>query len=255
MAFTGKVVLVTGAASGIGANTAIKFSELGASVVLVDCDANKLTDVAGEIRASKNTELLEIVADVTNDTERIINETILKFGKLNVLVNCAGIGGTNKEVLGSLETFDTVLEVNLRSVLALTKMAVPHLEQTKGNIVNVSSILGCMASNGYTAYALSKAGIDHFTRCAAVELAPKGLRVNAVKPGLIRTPIWHKGRSATDVEKIDQVLDERCKAQPVTRIGVVGDVTNAILFLADDAASFITGNLMYVDGGRHLVKF
>lgn len=255
MAFTDKVVLVTGAASGIGANTAIKFSELGASVVLVDCNANNLKDVVATIRAAGGSEPLEIVADVTKETERIIKETINKFGKLNVLVNCAGIGRTNGEVFGSLETFDTVLEVNLRSVLALTKLAVPHLEATRGNIVNVSSILGCMAHDEYTAYALSKAGIDHFTRCAAVELAPKGLRVNAVKPGLIRTPIWHIGKSATEAEEMDQVLDQRCKAQPVTRVGVAGDVTNAILFLADDAASFITGNLMYVDGGRHLVKF
>lgn len=253
MPFTEKVVLVTGASSGIGAETVIQFSKQGASVVVVDRDEHNLCKVADKIRKSGAAEPLEIVADVTKDTERIITETIQKFGKLDILINNAGIFRLNEETtLGSLEIYDKIMSVNVRSVIALTKLAVPHLEKTKGNIVNLSSITATMASASHTAYSMSKAAIDHFTRCAAVELAPKGIRVNAVRPGVIRTLIYKN--SGANGEMVDRIFTNWAKIKPLGRIGEVQDVANAILFLANDNASFITGHSMYCDGGSNLVR-
>lgn len=252
MNFNNKIILITGAASGIGADAAIHFSNLGASVALVDRDSTRLTEIADQIRESGASEPLEIVADVTLDTERIVHETVERFGRINVLVNSAGIGRKNTEPLGSMETYDVVMNVNLRSVLQLSKLAVPHLAKTSGNIVNVSSTFGSVATNAYTAYALSKSAIDHFTRCAAVELAPKGIRVNAIKPGLVRTSIWPSAGFSS--QELDDIVERYLRTHPIGRIGKVQDTSNAIAFLAHDASSFITGHLLYVDGGDHLVS-
>lgn len=252
MNFNNKIILITGAASGIGADAAIHFSNLGASVALVDRDSAGLTEIADRIRGSGASKPLEIVADVTVDTERIVHETVKQFGKLNVLVNSAGIGRRNAEPLGSMQSYDLVMNVNIRSVLALSKLAIPHLEKTGGNIVNVSSTYGSDATNAYTAYALSKAAVDHFTRCAALELAPKGIRVNAIKPGLVRTSIWPS--AGFSAQEFDDIVERHLRTNPIGRIGKVQDTSNAIAFLAHDASSFITGHLLYVDGGKHLVS-
>lgn len=252
MSLSGKVILVTGASSGIGADAAIHLSKLGANVAIVGRDSGKLHGVAQQIIQAGSPEPLEIVADVTKDTDKIINSTIQKFGKLDVLVNNAGIAKFSQEPLGTLEIYDSIMDTNVRSVLALTKAAVSHLEKTKGNIINVSSIAGSIVIPTGTAYAMSKAALDHFTRNAAIELAPKGIRVNAVNPGAIDTPILT--RSGLDEEGRKQFL-ERCKTTyPVGRAGIVEDTSNAIAFLAQDASNFITGHLLTVDGGKHLVK-
>lgn len=252
MSLLGKVVLVTGASSGIGANAAIHLSKLGANVAIVGRDSAKLHGVAEQIIAAGSPEPLEIVADVNEDTDEIITKTIQKFGKLDVLVNNAGIARFAKELLGTLEIYDSIMNTNVRSVLALTKAAVPHLEKTKGNVINVSSIAGTNVIPGGVAYTMSKAALDHFTRNAAVDLAPKGIRVNAIKPGAVDTPIF--GTVGLDDEAKQKFL-EGCKTSyPAGRAGVVGDTSNAIAFLAQDASSFITGHLLMVDGGKHLVK-
>lgn len=251
MNFANKIVLITGAASGIGASTAINFSKLGASVALIDRNAAQLTAVANQIRESGAPEPLKIVGDVTEDTERIIDLTVEKFGKLDVLVNNAGIACLNEEELGSLSDFDKISNVNIRSILKISKLAIPHLEQTGGNIVNVSSIAATTIAKQYTAYSISKAAVDHFTRLAAVELAPKGIRVNAVKPGIIHTPIWYV--KELDSKVVENSLAHSLKRQCVNRSGTPEDVANAIAFLAHDNASFINGHLLVVDGGRHLM--
>lgn len=252
MSLSGKVILVTGASSGIGADAAIHLSKLGANVAIVGRDAAKLHAVAQQIIQAGSPQPLEIVADVTKDTDKIINNTIQKFGKLDVLVNNAGIAKFSQEPLGTLEIYDSIMDTNVRSVLALTKIAVPHLEKTKGNIINISSIAGSIVIPTGTAYAMSKAALDHFTRNAAIELAPKGIRVNAVNPGAVDTPIFTS--IGMDEEGRRQFL-ENCKTSyPVGRAGIVDDVSNAIAFLAQDASNFITGHLLTVDGGKHLVK-
>lgn len=251
MNFNDKVILITGAASGIGAHAAIHLSKLGASVAIVDRHALKLSKTACKIRKARSPEPLEIVANVNEDAERIIVETIDRFGKLNVLVNNAAIA-YNTDILGPLEAYDDLMNTNVRSLLALTKLAVPHLEATKGNVVNVSSIIGHMVMKNLTFYSMTKAAVDHFTRCAAVELAPKGIRVNSVCPGVIRTPMWFTHQS--NPVEITRFFERYSRMQLVNRIGEVDDTSNAIAFLASDLASFITGNLLYIDGGLSLVK-
>lgn len=251
MNFANKIVLITGAASGIGASTAINFGKLGATVALIDRNATQLNVVANKIRELGAPEPLKIVADVTEDTEKIIDQTVDKFGKLDVLVNNAGIACLNEEELGSLSDFDIISNVNIRSILKISKLAVTHLEKTGGNIVNVSSIAGTTIAKQYTAYSISKAAVDHFTRLAAVELAPKGIRVNAVKPGIIHTPIWYV--DGLDSKEVEDSLVRSRKRQLINRGGTPEDVANAIAFLAHDNASFISGHLLFVDGGRHLM--
>lgn len=252
MNFSGKVILITGGSSGIGAGSALHLSKLGASLAIVGRNANRLSDVAKSIRETGSADPFEIVADVTTDAERIISATIQRFGKLDVLVNNAGILVVCSEPLGTLEAYDQIMNTNVRSVLALTKLAVPHLEKTKGNVVNISSIAAVEIVPDGIAYAMSKAALDHFTRNAAVDLAAKGIRVNAVSPGAIVTPIFESaGLNKADAAK----FIEHCNATyPVGRVGNVSDTSNAIAFLAHDTASFITGHILTVDGGKHFVS-
>lgn len=253
MSFSGKVVIITGASSGIGADAALQLSKLGASVAIVGRNAERLGATAKKIRESGSSSVLEIVADVNNDAERVITATVGKFGKLDVLVNNAGILEFNGgELLGTLDTFDRIMSTNVRSVLALTKLAVPHLERTKGNVVNISSIAGLRAVPFALSYAMSKAALDHFTKCAAVELASKGIRVNSVNPGAVETPIFKT--AGLDDNKVDEFMKECERSYPVGRTGRVEDISRAIAFLANDDAGFITGHILVVDGGKVLVK-
>lgn len=185
MDLSGKVIIVTGASSGIGAATATYLTQLGATVVLTGRNIENLNKVGAECKAIGKQKPLLIVADVTNldDNSRVIDETIKKFGRLDVLVNNAGKGQNGTIETTSLEQFDDIMDTNLRSVYHLTKLAVPHLIKTKGNIVNVSSVAGTRAFANSLSYCISKAALDQFTRCVALELAPKQVRVNSVNPG------------------------------------------------------------------------
>ena len=182
MNFAGKVVLVTGASSGIGACVAQKFSQLGATLSLTGRKLENLEKIASECEGQKP---FVVRGDITKpeDTKRILEETIKKFGRLDVLVNNAGIIETGTIENTSLEQYDRVMNTNIRSIYDLTMQAVPHLIKTEGNIVNVSSVNGIRSFPGVLAYNLSKVAVDQFTRCVALELAPKKVRVNSVNPG------------------------------------------------------------------------
>ncbi|KAM3955387.1 LOW QUALITY PROTEIN: putative oxidoreductase SERP2049 [Aphomia sociella] len=189
MSFVGKVVLITGASSGIGAVTAVRFTKEGADVAIVGRNEAKLNKVVEECKTYGKLPLV-IKADVTIDenAERIINDTIEIYGKIDILINNIGLTryGTilDKKIL---EAYDKIMEVNVRAIVHLTTLAAPYLVKTKGNIVNVSSVSGFFVrvprSN---AYSLSKAAVNHFTKGAALEL---GVRVNAVSPGPVRTDL------------------------------------------------------------------
>jgi NAD(P)-dependent dehydrogenase (short-subunit alcohol dehydrogenase family) len=251
MSFTGKVVLITGASSGIGADAAIHLAKLGASVAIVGRNSANLNGVAQQIIANGAlAEPLEIVADVTIDAERIINETIAHFGQLDVLINNAGILEMNSIETCTLDSFDRIMNTNVRSVLALTQLAVSHLEKTKGNIVNVSSVAGSIPVTTALAYCTSKAALDHFTRCVALDLAKKGIRVNSVNPGVIVTPIF-KTIGIND-EGLEALIKYTAETYPLGRAGAVSDTSKAIEFLAGDNSPFITGHLLNVDGGTLL---
>lgn len=183
--FLGKIVLITGASSGIGATTAIHLASLGASLALVGRDLERLHSVRDQCAESvckfsqnKTASLQDfftIQADVSNDDDvkRIIDETIKKFKRLDVLVNCAGIIESGTIETTDVKQYDRIFNVNVRAIYHLTNMAVPYLVETKGNIVNVSSVNGIRSFPGVLAYCMSKAAIDQLTRCSALELAPK----------------------------------------------------------------------------------
>lgn len=245
MSFNGKVILITGASSGIGAGTAEHLANLGASLALVGRNANNLSEV---IKKCGKTPILPIVADVNTDAKRIIDETIAHFGRLDVLVNNAGVGAKSSIESTSMEPYDYIMTTNLRSVYELTTYAVPHLIETKGNIVNVSSTAGLRAFPVILTYCMSKAALDQFTKCVSLELAPKGVRVNSVNPAVIKTN-FHKNMGF-DEEEYNLYLENCKKSHAMGRVGEVYEVAEAIAFLASDAASFITGTLLPVDGGK-----
>uniref|UniRef100_A0A9J8A1S5 Zgc:101858 n=1 Tax=Cyprinus carpio carpio TaxID=630221 RepID=A0A9J8A1S5_CYPCA len=234
----GKVTLITGASSGIGAGTAVLFAKL--VLALNGRDVDNLTKVAKECEAC---------GAVQDTVKRTVEMVIAHFEKLDVLINSAGI-----LAMGSIETtdmaqYDKIMSVNVRSVYHLTHLCVPHLIKTKGSIVNVSSVNGQRSFPGVLAYCMSKSAIDQFTRCVALELASKQVRVNAVCPGVIITEV-HK-RAGLDEDQYAQFL-EKCKVtHALGRPGEVEEVAHAIAFLASDAATFITGVNLPVDGGRH----
>lgn len=250
--FIDKVVIVTGASSGIGAGTAVHFAKQGAWLVLVARNAANLAEITSKcIPTHSAPSPLQIVADVTveADVKRVIDETLAKFKKINVLVNSAGIIARGSIENSSLADFDNVMNVNVRSIFHLTQLAVPHLVATKGSIVNVSSVNGMRSFPGVLAYNMSKSALDQFTECVALELAGKGVRVNSVNPGVIITDI-HK-RGGMDDETYAKFLEHSRTTHALGRPGNVQEVAEAIGFLASERASFITGAILPVDGGRH----
>lgn len=253
MAFKGKVVLITGASSGIGGATAVHFASLGAMVALVGRNVERLNkyvkDCEQKVSVIDTPSPLGIVADVSVDAERIIKETIEYYGQLDVLVNNAGIGGPATLEQGSLEHFDLLMNTNARSVYHLSMLALPHLIKTKGNIVNVSSIAGHRSFVGLVAYCMSKGALDQFTRCASLELAEKGIRVNSVSPGLIITN-FHT-RTGMDEKTYNEFIDSCKHLYPLGRAGLPEEVATGIAFLANDAtSSFVTGIILPIDGGK-----
>lgn len=250
--FANKVVIITGASSGIGAGVAELLAKQGSWLVLIGRNVQNLKSIAEKCKPSHGApKPLQITADVTveADVKRIIDETIDKFHKIDVLVNNAGILERGSIETASLEQFDNVMNCNVRSVFHLTKLAVPHLIASKGSIVNVSSVNGMRSFPGVLAYNMSKSALDQFTQCVALELADKGVRVNSVNPGVIVTNI-HK-RGGMDEETYATFLKHSRTTHALGRAGDVKEVAETIAFLASDKASFITGALLPVDGGRH----
>ncbi|XP_067641634.1 uncharacterized oxidoreductase TM_0325-like [Eurosta solidaginis] len=252
MSLAGKVVIITGASSGIGATTAESFAKHGAKVVIVGRNEANLKATESACKAANNkAEILPIIADVTVDAERIIKTTIDKFGQLDVLVNNAGVLESGHILDVDVEQLDRVLNTNLRSVFLLTKLAAPHLIKTQGNIVNVSSIAGLRSFPNVSTYCISKAALDQLTKCIALDLADKNVRVNAVNPGVIITDI-HRRNGMSEEEYAAYLV--RCKeTHALGRVGEPKEVADAIIFLASDKASFITGATLPIDGGKHVM--
>ena len=245
----GRTALVTGATSGIGRATALRFAQEGARVALVARSAEGLKEIADEIK-SHGGESVKISADVMveEDVRRVVAETVERFGGLDILVNAAGIISNGTVENTSLADWDVMMNVNLRSVFHLMQLSAPHLEKHPGNVVNVSSVTGLRAFPGVLAYCVSKAGVDQLTRCAALELAPKGVRVNAVNPGVVVTEIHRRG--GMNEESYAAFLERSKTTHPIGRVGTPDEVAELIFFLASDRASWITGATYSIDGGR-----
>ncbi len=245
--FQGKTIVVTGASSGIGRATAGMAAERGASVVLVARRKAVLDSLAAKIGSGK----VEVVAaDLTreDDCVRVIDHAARRFGGIDVLVNAAGIIGNGNIENTTLAEWDRMMDINLRTIFHLTHLAVPSLIARKGNIVNVSSVTGVRSFPNVLAYCVSKAGVDQFTRCIALELAPKGVRVNAVNPGVVVTNLHRM--SGMEEETYGKFLEHSKTTHPIGRVGAPEEVAELILFLASDRAGWITGGSFSIDGGR-----
>lgn len=249
--FAGKVVVVTGASSGIGHAVAVKFATESAQVVALGRNQSALSEVEASIRNAGG-EPLTITVDVTNENQvhHAVAEAINRLGRLDVLVNAAGHISTGSIEETSLSAWDAMMNVNLRAVFHLMQLAAPYLIQTKGNIVNVSSVTGLRSFPGVLAYCVSKAGVDQLTRCAALELASKGVRVNAVNPGVVITEI-HK-RGGMSEEAYAKFLEHSKTTHPLGRVGDPKEIAELVFYLASERASWITGATYQIDGGRAL---
>ena len=245
----GKIALVTGASSGIGRATALLLAQKGASVVAVGRNEKDLISLRDSLK-SKIGSIKINLADVTevSQLDRLVSETIQTFGQIDVLVNSAGIIKSGNIEDTTLDDWDKMFNVNLRSVFNLMQRCIPHLVATKGNVVNVSSVAGTRSFPNVLSYCVSKAGIDQLTRCTALELASKGVRVNAVNPGVVVTNIHTRG--GMDAESYQSFLERARETHPLGRAGTTAEVAELIHFLASDKAGWITGATYEIDGGR-----
>lgn len=246
--FAGKVVVVTGASSGIGRASALGFAREGASVVLVSRDQAALAAVAAEAAGPTAVVAADVTADDT--PARVVGEAVARFGGLDVLVNAAGIIGTASTDQTPDDLFDRMMAINVRAPFRMMREAFPQLRERRGNIVNVSSVNGLRAFAGVAVYCSSKAALDHLTRCAALDWAPHGVRVNCVNPGVTVTNLHRRG--GMDETRYAAFLDRAKETHPLGRPGQAGEIADAVLFVASDKAAWMTGDTIAVDGGRHL---
>ena len=251
MSFTGKIVIVTGATSGIGQAAAEMLGREHASVVLVGRNDEALSAVARAVGVAGG-RAVTCRVDVTQPdaADAIVTTAVEAFGGIDVLVNAAGVIASGTLDQTNDATWEQMLAVNLTAPFRLMRAAASHLAARKGAIVNVSSVNGLRAFPGVLAYCVSKAGVDQLTRCAALEMAPAGVRVNAVNPGVTVTNL-HR-RSGMDEAQYAAFLERSKTTHPLGRPGQPDDVASLILFLASDRSAWMTGETIPVDGGRHL---
>lgn len=243
MTMKDKVVLVTGGGRGIGRDIAHRFADEGANVAVCDVNKDALEAVKGEIE-SKGRKCLVFDADVTKPehVDGMVTKILDNFGRVDILINNAGITRDGLLVRMSEGDWDLVLDINLKGVFNCTKAVTkPMMKQRWGRIVNIASVIGIIGNAGQANYAASKGGIIAFTKSVAKELASRNINVNAIAPGFIQTDMTKK--------LPEQYRSEMLKLIPLNRFGDAEDVANAALFLASEAASYITGHVIKVDGG------
>jgi NAD(P)-dependent dehydrogenase (short-subunit alcohol dehydrogenase family) len=243
--------IVTGATSGIGREVARRFSRDGAALALVGRDRAALDAITAEVGAAGG-RALAVVSDVTagDAPARIVAAALDAFGGLDALVNAAGVfaGGTMQATDDA--AWERMLDLNLSAPFRLMREAAPHLAASRGAIVNISSIAGVRSFPGIVAYCVSKAAVDQLTRCAALELAPQQVRVNAVNPGVVVTNL-HR-RSGMTEEVYAAFLDRAKETHPLGRAGTSEEIAELIYFLCSEKSAWITGETISIDGGRHL---
>ncbi len=245
-----KKVIITGASSGIGRASAQLFIQAGAQVALLGRRESALSEVAAQSSGEGNA--VVVAADLSDEqqTREALNQSVETLGGLDVLINSAGILKSGGLEATSLALWDEMMNINLRSIFHLMKLAAPALERSQGNIVNVSSVTGLRSFPGVLAYCVSKAGLDQLTRCAALELAPKGVRVNAVNPGVVVSNLHRSG--GMDEQAYQAFLEHSKSTHPLGRAGEAVEIAELIYFLASEKAGWITGATISIDGGRAL---
>jgi NAD(P)-dependent dehydrogenase (short-subunit alcohol dehydrogenase family) len=254
----GKVAIVTGAASGIGAETSRLFAEHGAAVLLTDVSAMAGDAVAKQISEAGGTAAFA-EQDVRNEGRwtDIVSLAERTYGQLDILCNIAGISGRDPKLNiqtgltagprladQTLEQWNSVIEINATGVFLGTKAVIPAMQRTGGgSIINISSICGIIGSHGNAAYHASKGAVRIFSKAAAIQYAPDKIRVNSVHPGFVDTPMTKPGHSNPEVAKM------RLQATPLGRFGTPADIAAGCLYLASDEASWVTGSELVIDGG------
>jgi NAD(P)-dependent dehydrogenase (short-subunit alcohol dehydrogenase family) len=250
--FTAKSALVTGASSGIGRATARALGREGARVVCAGRRADRLRETVEAIRATGG-EAVAVSGDVRDEAvcARWVAEALGRFGGLDLLVNAAGVIGPGTAADTAPAEWDRVMDSNLRSVYLLTRAATAELIRARGAIVNISSVAGLRPYRGLAAYCVSKAAVDQLTRCTALDLAPHGVRVNAVNPGVVVTELHTVTGAVADYPGF---LERSKGTHPIGRVGQPEEVAALVLFLLDGEAGWITGATMSIDGGRALAS-
>uniref|UniRef100_A0AC35TS17 3-oxoacyl-[acyl-carrier-protein] reductase n=1 Tax=Rhabditophanes sp. KR3021 TaxID=114890 RepID=A0AC35TS17_9BILA len=258
MSFGGKVVLITGGNSGIGRAIAVKFAEENAKVVIVGRTAKTLAETKEELigNGAKEEHILAINADVSvkEETTRIVDETIKKFGKLDILINNAGVGNLQGADPDAIESYDYIMNLNVRGVINLCTAAIPHLKETKGNIINISSIAAFFPTSSGGFYSMSKAALDMYTKCLASKVTEHGVRVNSINPGAVKTSFFAKyisSKENTIETDVGNAILEKMIAPmvPMKRCGESNEIASIAIFLAGPGASLMSGSIIVADGG------
>ncbi|GAB7100582.1 SDR family NAD(P)-dependent oxidoreductase [Thermobifida fusca] len=254
---TDKIALITGAGSGFGRASALRFAAEGASVVCVDRNADAAHSAADDIAAAGGT-ALALTADVSSaaDAERMTTTTLEHFGRIDIVFANAGIPGSGDAHTTTEEEWDRVIAINLKGVWLTSKYALPHMvERRSGVIINQASVGGLIGIPGIFPYAAAKGGVISMTRQMAAAYAPHNIRVNAICPGGVYTPLVElsrqkRGLTASSVEEANAIA---ARNYPLGRLGTVEEIASLALFLASDEAAWITGGIYPVDGGRGAV--
>jgi NAD(P)-dependent dehydrogenase (short-subunit alcohol dehydrogenase family) len=247
--FQDKVVVISGGGSGIGRATALAMGAEGASLALGGLDAEPIEETLVDVRSSGGRAVGEVV-DVARaaDADRLIQAAIEAFGRLDVVVNCAGTSAVADLVDMSEDDWDRVFDTNVKGIFLLSRAAIPFLLKSgNGAIVNLGSQLAFSAVGGFGAYCASKAAVVHLTRSMALELIPHGIRVNSVCPGGTETPLLM--RAFPGGRGPQGSLDDLARAHPIGRLARPDEIASAIMFLASDEASFVVGTALVADGG------
>ena len=251
MRFEGRVALITGGNSGIGEATVERLASEGARVAIVARDRERGEALATQI-TEQGGEAAFFEADVTQETavKKMVDDVMQQFGRIDVLVNNAGIINFGSVITADVDEWDTLMATNVRSVFLVSRHALPHMiAGGSGSVINLASNLGLVGTRGAAAYATSKGAIVQLTRAMALDHVDDKIRVNAVCPGTIDTPLVQRQRVGRTEEQL-RASDERlAQRHPIGRMGTPGEVASVIAFLASDEASFVTGSCYSVDGG------
>jgi NAD(P)-dependent dehydrogenase (short-subunit alcohol dehydrogenase family) len=247
--FSEKNLFITGGTSGIGRATTLRFAKAGANIAAVGRNETALEDLRQAL-LDLNIRCLMIRADLAgaDSVDLALTKAIDFLGGIDILVNAAGHISNGTIQTTTTEAWDAMFDINLRSIFLLMQKSLPTLIERRGNIVNVSSVTGLRAFPGVLAYCVSKAGLDQLTRCAALELAAQGVRVNAVNPGVVITEIHKRGGMNND--QYEHFLEHSRETHPLGRVGRPEEIAELIAFLASDRAAWITGATYSIDGGR-----
>lgn len=244
MDLSGKTAIITGSARGIGLAIATRFAQAGSNVVICDLDQ----DAVDRVAAGLETDAIGVKADVTSadDVAALFEQTVSKFGRVDIVVNNAGITRDTLLVRMAEKDWDMVLDINLKGAFLVTKSAAKlMMKQRSGRIINISSVVGLNGNAGQVNYAASKAGLIGLTKSVAKELGTRGVTVNAVAPGFIETEMTESLSEAARKQFLDHIL--------MKRAGSPDDVASTVLFLASDLAAYTTGQVLSVDGGMSIV--